>query len=112
MYCSRRYIHGALRVKIIHNGKKQKYYLVNSSRKDDTRLSFTNDNQEFTKYIVLYPDDYQTVMYSSGFKDLDKCGANFKLGDTVKCNGWTIILDSHFSFEKLFYNLETELALV
>lgn len=112
MYCSRRHSSKTLSVKIVHNGKIRKYYLGNSSRENDTRLSFTNDNQEFTKYMVLYPEDYQNVMYRSNYKNLDDCGASFKLGDTVKCHGWTITLDSQFSFEKLIYNLETEIALV
>lgn len=112
MYCSKRHRSNTLKVKIVHNGKIQKYHLVNSSRENDTRLSFTNDNQEYTKYMVLYPEDYQNVIHGRSYKNLDECGASFKLGDTVKCHGWSITLDSQFSFEKLIYNLETEIALV
>lgn len=113
MYCSKKHNSNTLEVKVIHNGKIQKYYLGNSSRENDTRLHFTNENQEYTKYMVLYPEDYQNIMYrSNNHKNLDECGAIFKLGDTVKCDDWTITLDSQFSFEKLIYNLETEIAFV
>lgn len=109
MYCSKKYVPGAVKVRIKRNNKSKAFYVCYSEI-NNTCLSWYDNNGNYVKFVILYKDEYKEFM--AGTLPFYINAAEFFKGDTVKCHGWTITLDSQFSFEKLIYNLETEIALV
>lgn len=108
MYCSKRYIHGALKIKITRAGIIETFYLVNNSLANNTSVSICDYYGTYCLYAVMYKNAYNAFKNIPG---LNIKGAVCKKGDTVSFNGNKIKLESNYDFKKLIHDIEIEMAL-
>lgn len=108
MYCSKKYVPGAVKVRIKRQNKSKAFYVCYSEI-NNTCLSWYDNNNNYVKFVILYKDDYKEFI--AGTLPFYIHAAEFFKGDTVSCRGWTINLDSNYAFQKFIHNLETECVL-
>lgn len=110
MYCSKKYVPGAVKVRVKRNNKSKAFYVCCSNEKNNTSLSWYDNNNNYVKFEILYKEEYKEFLYGN-LPSFYAKGAKFFKGDTVSCRGWTIKLDSNYAFQKFIHNLETECVL-
>lgn len=108
MYCNKKYVPGAVKVRIKRNNKSKAFYVCYSEI-DNTCFSWYDNNSNYVKFVILNKEDYKEFV--AGTLPFYVHAAEFFKGDTVSCRGWTIKLDSNYAFQKFIHNLETECVL-